>query len=162
MLTQKELKEWVNYDKETGLFVAVKKSKGRNVGDVCGSKIKTGYLRFNVCGVLNYSHRLAFLYMTGEFPANEIDHINHIKNDNKWSNLRQVTHKENHKNRPMYKNNKIGCFGIKKPKGEKKWVAIMYDDGKEIRISSHKNKIDAINARRQAEIEYGFHKNHGK
>jgi len=162
MITQKELKEWVSYDPETGLFTAIKKSKRRGVSDVCGSPTKAGYLRFNVCGNLYYCHRLVFLYVTGEAPSGEVDHINHIKDDNRWANLRDVTHQQNHKNKTLSKGNKIGCFGVKKPKGENKWVATIYLNGKAKRISSHENIEDAISARKLAEIKYNFHANHGK
>lgn len=162
MITQRELKEWVSYNPESGIFTAIKKSKGRCIGDICGSSTKRGYLRFNVCGFLGYSHRFAFLYMTGSEPTKEIDHINHIKNDNRWCNLRDVTHKENHKNKSLRSNNKHGCHGIRKMNGCTKWSAVINVNGKARVISSHVNKSDAILVRKNTEAKYGFHINHGK
>ena len=105
MLTQAELKEFFHYDPETGVFTRIKRVSGRcRVGDIVGSPDELGYLRFRVNGKKYRAHRLAWLYVYGSFPENEIDHINHDRSDNRISNLRQATRAEN-----VWNSRKSGC-----------------------------------------------------
>jgi len=104
-------------------------------------------------------HRLAWLYMTGEWPENQIDHINHIGTDNRWVNLRDTD--ENPMNRGMQGNNTSGFTGVSWHKYGKKWQAEMQVGGEHIHIGYFTNKQQAIDARKSANIEYGFHENHG-
>ena len=89
MLTQKRLKEILSYNPGTGVFIRI--STGKQVG----TRRPDGYLRVMIDGKDYYLHRLAFMYMAGSFPENHADHINHIRDDNKWSNLQDVTAHEN-------------------------------------------------------------------
>ena len=50
-----------------------------------------GYRIINIDGIEYYAHDLAFLYMTGEVPKGEVEHINGIKDDDSWKNLRLKT-----------------------------------------------------------------------
>ena len=91
MLTQSELKSLLHYDPETGLFTWIAPLSNRvQVGDVCSTVAPIGYILIGVRGQKLYAHRLAWLYMTGEWPENQIDHINCVKTDNRWANLREV------------------------------------------------------------------------
>jgi hypothetical protein len=163
MITQKELKEWVSYNPETGDFTAIKKSRGRKEGSICGGINKgNGYVEICVLSNRFLSHRLIFLYMTGMMPDGEVDHLNHIKSDNRWSNLRVVDHANNQRNRPVFKNNKSGTSGVSFSNALKKWYASIQVNYKSINLGYHKELNDAIEARRVAELKYGFHKNHGK
>ena len=94
-------------------------------------------------------------------PCRDIDHINQDKSDNRWNNLRDVANDENHKNLPLYANNKSGVAGISFRKDTNKWSAQISDDGKIVRLGCYKSKQEAIDKRRQAEIEFGYHANHG-
>lgn len=113
----------------------------------------------------NYvSHRLIWVYFNGDIPAGmQIDHLDHNKKNNRIENLRLVSFCENCKNLPLRKDNKSGCVGVKWEKRYKKrWVAEITVNKKNIYLGSFINKQDAINARKAAEIKYGFHANHGK
>ena len=131
------------------------------VGDVAGWRNPTGYIRMKVGGKLYLAHRLAFLYMTGKWPEDQVDHINHIRDDNRWCNLREVSHQENHKNQSKPKSNTSGVTGVCWCKRYKKWKAQIKVEGKVKNLGSFTSKEDATKARKEAEIKYGFHDNHG-
>jgi hypothetical protein len=98
-LTQEILKQVLRYEPDTGDFYWASppdKSKSRLVGSKAGCVCR-GYVVISVYGKQHGAHRLAWLYMTGEMPA-EIDHINRVRGDNRFCNLRSVTHADNTKN----------------------------------------------------------------
>lgn len=101
-LTPNRLRELLHYNLETGLFtwaVDVGRWGRTKAGTVTGSPDITGHLRTQVDGVLYYCHRLAFLYVMDIWPNGDVDHIDGDPSNNKWSNLRDVTHKVNTQNR---------------------------------------------------------------
>ena len=102
-----------------------------------------------------------WLYVTGKFPKNEIDHINHIKDDNRWDNLRDVAHSTNGKNQSMQVSNTSGVRGVYWYKNNQRWVANITVDGEKIHLGSYVQHHEAVNARKNAEVLYGFHTNHG-
>jgi hypothetical protein len=113
MITQSELKQVLEYNPETGLFTWKKTVNTRAViGSIAGWNINEGYIQISIYGKKYRAHRLAFLYMTGEWPKELVDHINQIKDDNRWSNLRQATVSENNINSKKQKNNKSGYRGV--------------------------------------------------
>lgn len=100
-MTEEILKSLLSYDPESGLFRWLT-TKGRGeIGSIAGSKESKGYIQIKINMVGYKAHRLAWMYMTGEFPAIQIDHINRIKDDNRWENLRLATQGENQRNKVM-------------------------------------------------------------
>jgi hypothetical protein len=98
MITQEKLKELLDYDPNTGIFTwNVSRGKGK-IGSAAGTKTRYGYTRIMVEGKLYFTHRLAWLYMTGNWPSEHIDHIDRDSSNNKFDNLREVTHAENRQN----------------------------------------------------------------
>lgn len=101
MITQARLKELVAYDPVTGAFTWVCSGGSGGTlhipGDACGSMSSQGYREARLDGQLYRQHRLAVLWMTGEFPGVgfEVDHINRDRSDNSWANLRVVTPTQN-------------------------------------------------------------------
>lgn len=94
------LREIINYDKETGQLKAkVRRGAHCSIGDLLGSIGSHGYLELRIDSILYLAHRLAWFYMTGMWPTHQIDHINGNRTDNRWVNLREVTHSENSQNR---------------------------------------------------------------
>jgi hypothetical protein len=161
-LTQKELKEVLHYDKDTGNFTWLKAIATRiKVGCIAGCIDKYGYMIIKINGRNYKAHRLAFLYMDGAFPPNDTDHINHLRADNRFVNLRQVTQVENGRNKSMQSNNKSGFTGVYWHKRASKWVAKIYLNGKDKHLGCFTDIDDAIEARKRANVEHGFHENHG-
>jgi len=102
----------LNYDPETGLFRWKTKSGRQAVGSIAGSKHNLGYISISINKKRYYAHRLAFLCMTGKFPENVVDHINGIKDDNRWSNLLACTQSKNMENRKCHQvNSKTKLIG---------------------------------------------------
>lgn len=112
MITQDCLKEILHYDPETGIFTYRKDYYKCKKGDVFGYTNGRGWLRGKIKGKHYKLHRLAFLYMTGEFPVNETDHINGIKDDNRWCNLREATRSQNMANIKSGGNSMTGYRGV--------------------------------------------------
>lgn len=113
-LTQAELKEHLHYDPDTGIFTRIKSNTNSvKVGDEAGSLDKHGYVIIYVNKLAYKAHRLAWLYINEKFPLNFIDHIDGIKDNNKFINLRDVTTMENSHNQiiPM-STNKCGFLGV--------------------------------------------------
>ncbi|MNQ84444.1 hypothetical protein D3C85_995720 [compost metagenome] len=106
-LTSGRLKELVTYDPLTGVFLR----KG------CTAKVGYNpvdwYVTISIDGQKYQAHRLAWLYVYGEWPSNFIDHINQIKNDNRISNLRDVTKSVNSSNTPVRSHCRSGHKHIK-------------------------------------------------
>lgn len=123
-LTQADLHELINFDTETGVFTWKKSRRGVKTGKQLGTCNGNGYLRITVLGRSYYAHRLAWFYVYGEWPEHEIDHINAIKGDNRITNLRKATPKENngYKFRPQ-SNSKSGFIGVSWHKKASKWQA---------------------------------------
>ena len=162
MLTQERIKELLHYCPKTGVFTwLINMSNSIKVGREAGH-LGHGYRTIRVDRNLYLAHRLAFLYMTGEMPRHQVDHIDQSKANNRWSNLRAATNLENHKNRPLNKNNKSGVSGVSWNNKSGKWVSQITVDGKSVFLGHFKRKDKAIEARKKANTKYGFHPNHGQ
>lgn len=163
MITQKDLKKYLFYNPESGIFLwRVSKGSRAKEGDIAGSINKsTGYREIAINSKHYLAHRLAFLYMSGDLPENAVDHINRSRTDNSWGNLRRVTLKENHRNRTMHRSNTSGITGVRLIKSSMKWVSEIRVDYKLLYLGVYVDVFDAICARKSAEIKHGFHENHG-
>lgn len=99
-ITQGELRELFHYDLENGCLIwKVARSPRIKIGTPAGYVSPYGYTQIRLNGKLWMSHRLIWMYMTGSFPLNDIDHIDGDRSNNKWGNLRDVTREENMQNR---------------------------------------------------------------
>ena len=92
VLTAAELRAAFSYNPKTGVFVRL--STGRNAGHAKDN----GYLHFDVNGRKYGAHRLAWLYVTGEWPVGDVDHIDGVRDNNRFSNLRDVSRTVNLQN----------------------------------------------------------------
>ncbi len=152
-ITQAKLKEVLKYNPNTGIFI--------NKKDSCaGGVMNKGYIHIKISGKKYLAHRLAFLYMTNNIPE-FVDHINHDRRDNRWSNIRPATRDENSKNKTKCKNNTSGIMGVGWSKRSKKWQARINVDKKRIHLGYFKKFEDAVKVRMKAEIKYNYHDNHG-
>ena len=175
MLTQEIARELLDYDPETGKlfwrerdrrwFTRDRLHKSYNAR-YAGKEAFTasdgmGYLHGNILGKTYRIHLIIWLYQTGEFPKEQIDHINHIKNDNRWINLREASHLENAKNQSQKINNTSGVTGVVWDKSRQKWIAQIMANKRYINLGRFSSFEEAVLARKEAEITYGFHENHG-
>lgn len=109
----------MSYDPDTGVFIRTAKS-GQNVvvGSEAGTLDKQGYRRIRFDGRTHQAHRLAWLYVYGEWPNGRIDHINGNRADNRITNLRVVDHSTNLENqRRARSDNRIGVLGVRPMSG---------------------------------------------
>ena len=160
-LTQDKLMEILSYDYDSGNFTwKSPTNRSIRVGDIAGTVTDMDYIQIGVLGKLYLAHRLAWLYVYGYFPT-EIDHINRNKADNRILNLREVTHSENQKNQKMNSKNTSGFTGVYKHRNGK-WVAQIQVGGKSINLGYFHKIENAVATRKNAEIKYKFHKNHGR
>lgn len=110
-----DLRDLLHYDERTGVFTwRVQAGNRAKAGDRAGSHQKSsGYRVISVGGKLYREHRLAWIYVHGNLPSGDIDHINGVRDDNRIANLRLATHAENMQNKKKaHKNNKIGFIGV--------------------------------------------------
>ena len=177
MMNQEQLKKLISYNHKTGSFVWLerfgddlggftgfnKRYAGKPAGHIGDSRGKL-YHRITMHGVRYHAHRLAFLYMENiSIPDDlEVDHINGDSLDNRYCNLRIVTHKENGKNGLLRSTNTSGHLGVGWHEATSKWRAKICVDGKTVSLGLHKTKKQASKAVEKAKLKYGFHKNHGR
>lgn len=134
-LTAEALRAELHYDPATGIFTRARKSKRANVGDVCGCVKPKGYLSISVCGKHYFAHRLAWLYVYGVWPEQQIDHINRDPADNRIANLRDVRQTVNMHNIPR--------VGAQRSRG--RWRARIKIDGKQRNLGTFET-IDEASA----------------
>lgn len=141
-VTVDRLRELLQYDPATGAFTWLPRpledfadeNRGKvwNVrwpGKVAGSPCN-GYIAISINKRLHKAHRLAFLYMTGEWPKGEVDHRNGVKTDNRWENLRDVTHQVNSQNTRAARGAATGLLGAYIEKSTGRFFSSICVDGR--------------------------------
>jgi hypothetical protein len=168
-LDQEKLKSLVSYDRETGVFRwtwiegAPLHRNRQFAGKRCGTIDKDGYLQITLIGHKYLAHRLAFMYINGAWPDKEIDHIDGVRNNNAFSNIRMVSRHENKRNMKQYENNSTGTCGVGWHKQRNKWRAYASDvTGKLRHLGLFDCFDDAVAARNAASSEWGYTERHGK
>jgi HNH endonuclease len=157
MLTHTELKSLLSYDPEAGVFVWLTTRGGRcRQGCIAGRRgtgKASGYIRLNVNGREYKAHRLAWFYMTGEWPPEQIDHRNMDGTDNRWVNLRLATQSQNKANSRVYANSKSGFKGVTWRADHKKWQSTISANKKQRHLGYFERVEDAVKAYRTAADE---------
>lgn len=135
---------------------------GQNAGlEAIATVSMSGYLKGCVFGHHLLAHRIIWAIVHGVWPT-QIDHINGNRADNRIGNLRQASPQENNKNRKLPSDNTSGRIGVFYYKANNCWRAHIGVAGRRVHLGSYGTKEEAINARISAEIEHGFHPNHGR
>lgn len=156
-LTQARVRELFGYNSDTGEFVRLNSIQGGKSGLIRTKR--RGYLSVKIDYVMYSVHRVIWLWMTGAFPKDQIDHINHIRDDNRWVNLREATQRENASNVSKSKRNRSGVVGVAWHVG--KWRVKIHFNGKDIYLGRYSSLSEAAKVRKCADVKYGYHKNHG-
>jgi hypothetical protein len=171
-----ELRAYLSYCPETGI---IRWKLSDKVPDACRMRLETWNRRFAgqpafnkpnskgyKCGWLwttsMLAHRVAWALHYGEWPSDQIDHVNGDKTDNRLENLRIVTAQGNAKNRSLRSDNTSGHVGVYWVRETKKWSAQIKVDGKQKTIATFESLEDAVKARKAAEDLNGYHANHGR
>lgn len=172
-------RELLDYDPDTGEFTwkyrerhwfsslrGYKMWNAKNAGKRAGylrTDVRWGYQHREVRLMRsNYKeHRLVWLWMTGEWPKDEIDHKNQDATDNRWPNLRQATHTENMRNISLAKNNTSGHIGVSWEKRYSKWLAYGRVGGRRKYLGMYEDISEAAAVVRSFYAEQGYDANHG-
>jgi len=150
------------YDRERGEFRWVVPKRGIKPFSIAGHTNDQGYSIICLDSKKHRAHRLVWLCETGEFPQEEIDHIDGDRSNNHISNLRTVSRAENKRNIGKPINNKSGYQNVLWYPPLNKWHVQISKNGKRIHIGYYFTLNEAVDARDAALAKYGFHKNHGK
>lgn len=157
VLTQEIIQRLLCYNPVTGLFVwrsnetnPTRIKVGQRAGDVAEGQ----YADIQIMGRKFRAHRIAFLYMKGRWPTGDIDHINGVKSDNRWENLREATRSQNQHNRTAGRNSTTGAKGVFFRKDSGKWRAGVGVDGKMRWLGTFDTKEEAILARAHFDKEH--------
>ena len=159
-LTAEYLRSVLHYSPETGVFTwKVSTSNRVKVGDAAGSPDGHGYLRIMLQSRKYQAHRLAWLYVYGVWPKDQIDHVNRIRSDNRIANLRDVSHKQNNQNAGKHSCNTSGHPGVSWYKPSSKWVAQITHNYKHTHLGYFTDIEEAVSARKAGELRYwGAHR----
>lgn len=120
-LTAERLRELLWYDPHSGAFKWLVDYSPRNRAGTLAGTYCDIYVRIRIDGVMYKAHRLAWLYMTGEWPPEDIDHRDLNRKNNRWENIRSATRSQNNANQSVRKDNKSGYKGVSLKAG--KWWA---------------------------------------
>lgn len=175
-ITADLIRELIDYDPDAGTFTWRERSRrffkndqqyktwnslfcGKAAGSVNKHK---GYLMITLFYRHYASHRLAWLYVTGEWPSNVIDHIDHDRLNNRFSNLRDIDRTQNSQNMSRQSKRSNQTMGVLWRKNRQVWIAKIVVQKKEIYLGTFKTQEEAAAVRREANERYGFHTNHGE
>lgn len=156
-LTQKRLKELLHYNPDTGIFTwRISPNSTVKKQTIAGTIKKTGYVQIKIDRKLYQAHRLAFLYMEGYTPENEVDHIDRNPSNNRWSNLREASRICNVRNCKVSIKSKSGITGVYWYAKSRKWAATITVNKTRFFLGFHANFEEAIATRWKAEVEHNW------
>lgn len=157
MITQELLKSMFCYSPETGEFVRTKDTY-RSVfkeGEIAGYKHSDGAIYIHINYKMYKAHRLAFLYMNGEFPESGVDHIDGNRANNKWANLRPATQAQNAQNLALRTNRGgTGYTGVTFDRGRNKYQAKIQASGKVMHLGRFETAEQAAEAYSAAKLNH--------
>lgn len=175
-ITKELINDFFEYNELSG-FVTIKMRDSKHFNNICsesafksryaGKRLKTkdkdGYLIMTVLGNRLTGHRIAYILKTGDLSIIEIDHINGLRDDNRWCNIRVVTRSQNMKNKSVSSVNTSGVMGVSLIKETNKWRSRISARGNTTyHLGVFDNWFDAVCSRKSAEYKYNYHANHGK
>lgn len=143
-LTQEFLKQILDYDPKSGVFIWKRSNRVRKSGEIAGGRTPSGYARVKI-GQRHYlAHRLAWIWFYGQWPKYDIDHIDHNPGNNRISNLRDVPHSENMQNQvSAHSNGSTGLLGVSYRKDRDTYKAIISLNGRQKVLGHFKTAPEA-------------------
>lgn len=152
-LTREFLRRVIHYCPETGIFTWIEPTGARvKPGHVAGSYYSNGYLRMQVLSKEYLLHRLAWFYMTGIWPDQDVDHRNGKKDDNRWENLRLATRSQNLSNTRLRSDNSSGVKGLSFDRRRGKYQASICTKGVRKFLGYFEDKNEAAHALAAARV----------
>lgn len=157
-MTAMDIRLRLNYDAVTGVFVWLPKESVtgeerrwnfRFAGRVAGKPDTRGHIQISLNHRMYAAHRLAWLYVYGEWPSGDLDHRDRVKTNNAIANLRLATRSQNNANTARRRNNTSGVTGVSWHKGLQKWAAYVGS----AHLGYFAVKSDAVKARATAAAE---------
>lgn len=137
-LTNDRVQQLLHYDQSTGSF------SWRIDGRLAGCRSPLGYVLIGIDGALYLAHRLAWLYVTGRWPAKHVDHIDRNKANNCFANLREATALQNAANTGLRSTNRSGFKGVCWDGRNRKWRATITVNGRQRSLGRHEQLEDAV------------------
>ncbi len=155
MLTAERLREVLHYDPDTGVFTwRVAPSRRMRAGSRAGTTTNTGYVHIRYDGGVYLGHRLAWFYVHGRWPSEQIDHVNGVRVDNRLTNLRECSSAENHQNLKLSPRNTSGHPGVYWNVKAKRWHAQITAGGHQKHLGHFTDLEEAAEAYRIAKAKY--------
>lgn len=138
-LTADRLRQLLHYNPRTGRFTWIFARRNVRVGNEAGHADPRGYRYISIDNRQYCGHRLAWLYMTGEWPTAIVDHLNGRKGDNRWNNLRDTSAHGNAQNlQTATTRNRLGLLGVIPPQGGRhRFKASIQVRGKSVHLGYH-------------------------
>ena len=159
-LTQDDVRRALDYDPETGSLTWRTRADRdhswnmRFSGEVAGNTTRTGYRILHMSAGMFLAHRLIWIWMTGDMPDGNIDHINRDRADNRWCNLRLASASQNAMNSGLREANTSGVKGVSWSKGKRRWIAFITLNGRRRHLGSSTMIEEAKRIREAAEAEH--------
>lgn len=138
-------RDLLDYDPDLGVFRWRFSRRGASAGKVAGNRMSNGYIMIETCGSRYLAHRLAWFFVTGEWPSGHLDHIDGDPSNNRISNLRIASASQNAANKRRSRNNTSGFKGVHLD-GSGRWRAAIKVDGKRTYLGSYDSPEDAHRA----------------
>ena len=173
-LSRDDVLALLSYDPETGVFTrktipddhfadvgTSRMYNARFAGEIAGYECPKGYRLCTLSGGTHRLHRLAFLVMTGEWPPEEIDHINGDPGDNRWNNLRAVTTAVNSRNQHLQVNNRTGLPGVHWDATYNRWIVQIGTDVGRLQFIDH-DFFEECCLRKSLELQHNYTPRHGR
>ena len=138
----------LEYEPQTGLFTwKIPTNRRIRVGSIAGTPLRHGHIHIRCNGKLFLAHRLAWLFTHGNWPTNQIDHINGVASDNRLTNLRESTQAQNTQNRRKGNTNSTSQFlGVHWCNTSQRWIAKIMLNGTSKYIGTFNSEEDAAQA----------------
>lgn len=165
-LRYEEVARLFTYDRDSGvLYWRIRDRNTIRHKYVAGSYrgAKAGYRQVGIKGNVYLEHRIIMMLCFGHIPENaEIDHINHVRDDNRLCNLRFVTRSENRKNQSVSSKSTTGVTGVYFCKRLQKYRAQIKVNRQVHCLGCYNTLEEAAAARAEANLKFNFNNNHGK